>query len=71
VPTAAAASVEPLSCSLQELRCYPVAAEAAATVAHAILAPFDAQLLSLGASRATHAFVLQPQLYQSQVPGHV
>ena len=70
-PTAAAASVEPLSCSSQVLHCYPAAAEAVAIAAHAILVPFDAQLLSLGASEATHAFVLQPRLYQSQVPGQV
>ena len=72
-PTAAAASVEPLSCSAQELHCCPfAAAEAAvASAAHAILAPFDALPLSLGVLRATHASVLQPQLYQSQGPGQV
>merc|ERR1719234_1506767 len=44
-PTAAAASAEPLSCSAQELHCYPFAAAGAAvaSAAHAIRAPFDAQ----------------------------
>ena len=56
-PTAVAVSVAPLSCSLQELHCFPIAAEAAATAAPPVLAAFDALLPSQGASRATPASV--------------
>ena len=56
-PTAVAVSVAPLSCSLQELHCFPIAAEAAATAAPQVLAAFDARLPSLGASRANPVFV--------------
>ena len=56
-PTAAAVSVAPLSCSLQGLHCFPIAAEAAATAAPPVLAAFDALLPSQGASRATPASV--------------
>ena len=70
-PTAAAASVEPLACSLQGLHCFPVAAEVAATAAPPVLVAFDAQPPSLGASTATPAFVSQPQQYRSQEPGQV
>ena len=71
-PTAAAASVVPLACSLQGLRCFPIAAAgAAATAALPFLAAFDAQRPCLDASRATHAVVSQPQQYQSQEPDQV
>lgn len=56
-PTAAAVSVALLSCSLQGLHCFLIAAGAAATAAPPVLAAFDARLPSLGVSRATPASV--------------